>query len=130
MRAVGKLIIAGGPRTGKTTLADSMSSSNVGHTDELIPLGWSKGSVTVVAWIDNPNLDVIEGVTVLRGLRKWLRLNDAGKPCDKLVYLRGPFEELNRGQAAMTRGCWSVFQQIRPYLQDRGVTVEVRDKCD
>lgn len=107
-----------------------MSSSNVGHTDELIPLGWSKASETVIAWIDNPALDVIEGVTVLRGLRKWLRLNVTGKPCDKLIYLRGPFEELNRGQVAMTKGCRSVFRQIRPYLQKRGVVVEVRDKCD
>ena len=129
MKTVDKLIIAGGPRTGKTTLADSVSSSNVGHTDELIPLGWSKARGTVVAWIDDPNLDVIEGVTVLRGLRKWLRHSAVGKPCDKLVYLRGPFEELNPGQVAMTKGCWSVFQQIRPYLQKRGVVVEVRDKC-
>jgi hypothetical protein len=106
-----------------------MSSSSVGHTDELTPLGWSKASETVVAWIDDPNLDVIEGVTTLRALRKWLRKNIAGRPCDKLVYLRGSFEELNRGQVAMTRGCWSVFQQIRPYLQERGVAIEVRDKC-
>lgn len=117
-----KLVIAGGPRTGKTTLANKYR--NVAHTDALIPYGWKRASEIASAQFDDPDIEVQEGVASLRALRKWLRANKTGKPCDKLIYLTHPFEELTPGQKAMTKGCHSVFRQVRPYLESRGVIIE------
>lgn len=117
-----RVAICGGPRTGKTTLAASISDSAM-HTDDLISLGWSEASAETAAWMAAPGPWVIEGVAVARALRKALDMS-AYRPVDRLIVCTRPFVELSRGQAAMAKGCATVLEGILPELMSRGVVVD------
>lgn len=121
-----RVCIIGGPRTGKTTLASTMES--VLHTDDLIgQFDWSGVSEHVATdWIARAGPWVIEGVAVVRALRKWLAANATGKPCERIIVLTQPLVELSKGQAAMAKGHEKVWQEVRPMLEARGVMVESR----
>lgn len=124
-----RILIAGGPRTGKTTFANRIASKlrvAPRHTDDLIGLyQWSAASDEVARWFDDPGPFVIEGVAVARALRKWLAFHHAGKPAD-VVYLGSvPHVALSIGQASMASGCETVWNEIRDEVVYRGV--EVRD---
>lgn len=119
--------IAGGPRTGKTTLATEMalrSGTAVLHTDALIGLGWSEASQAVAARMLTASADlIVEGVAVARALRKALA-QTAGRPCDRLVLLAGRRREAgpaSPGQLAMAKGVDTVLAEILPELAARGV---------
>jgi hypothetical protein len=128
-----RICITGGPRTGKTTLANRIAdeygdhtSTTVGHTDDLIAThDWSAASLKVSRWFDAPGPWIIEGVAVSRALRKW-RKNNPGKapPVDKVIVLCWPWETLTPGQAAMLRGVDTVTEQIMPWLRNNGIVVE------
>lgn len=123
------IAIAGGPRTGKTTLAKSMASDMPGecrHTDHVANMGWSLASMRVSHWFDNPDVSIVEGVAVPRALRKWLKRNPIGKPCDVLIWLSTPFVKLTPGQVTMGKGCVTVLGGILGELQGRGVRFEVK----
>lgn len=116
--------IAGGPRTGKTTLATELalrSGTAVLHTDALIWLGWSQASQAVAAAILTARGDlIVEGVAVARALRKALDQAD-GRPVDRLMVLEGARVTLTDGQAAMAKGCRTVLAGILAELVARGV---------
>jgi hypothetical protein len=118
--------IIGGPRTGKTTLSGTMS--HVLHTDDLIgQFDWSGASKHVATdWFARPGPWVIEGVAVVRALRKWLAANADGVPCERVIVLTTPHVELSKGQASMAKGHEKVWQEVQPLLLARGVTVESR----
>lgn len=117
-----RIVIAGVPRAGKTTLAATMA--NVRHTDDLIgKLDWSAASLEVSRWLDEPPPWVIEGVAVGRALRKWLSFNPVGKPCDVAWWFGAPRVPLEPGQATMAKGCVSVWAEIEPALRARGVEI-------
>jgi hypothetical protein len=119
-----RIAIAGWPRAGKTTLAETFVRRGGGyvvrHTDDLIgQLGWSEASAEVAHWFDEPGPFIIEGVAVLRALRKW-RAAHPGEPppIDRLYYLpRGQFCELARGQESMGKGCDMVLDELREWLE-------------
>jgi dephospho-CoA kinase len=117
-----KRIIGGGPRTGKTTLANGLGG-NVRHADDTIGMGWSESSEEVSRWLDEPGDQTIEGVQAARALRKWLVRNPEGKPCDEVVWLSNPKVGRSSGQETMAKGCEKVFSEIEPELKRRGVTV-------
>jgi energy-coupling factor transporter ATP-binding protein EcfA2 len=118
-----RICIIGGPRTGKTTLAGTME--NVLHTDDLIDkFDWSGVSEFVATdWLARPGPWVIEGVAVVRALRKWLAANADGAPCEKIIVLTEPRVELSKHQAAMAKGHEKVWREVRPLLLARGVVV-------
>lgn len=122
-----RIVIAGGPKTGKTTLgnriASDMPRSEVHHTDAVIDLGWSEASAGVATWFDRPGPWCIEGVAVPRALRKWLAAHAEGKPCDVVIWLEEPHEERTPGQVTMARGCATVFAEIEGELRARGVEI-------
>jgi hypothetical protein len=136
-----RLVIAGGPRTGKTTLAfaiyngarcptEDFTMDGVEHrglrkfhTDDLIDLGWSEASEAASRWLDEPGPWIVEGVAAVRALRKWLDRNPTGKPCDAVLYLEQPLVALTDGQARMRLGCRTVWEQIVGELDRRGVSV-------
>jgi hypothetical protein len=134
-----RICIAGGPRTGKTTLAgrlferhdwlhdvpDCDGCGALHHTDDLAHLGWSEASAAAALWFDAPGPWIVEGVAVPRALRKWLAAHPEGKPCDVVHWLEEPHEPLSRGQAAMAKGCATVWTEIVDELIGRGVRVVV-----
>jgi hypothetical protein len=119
-----RVLITGGPKTGKTTLAmlqGEVSGLQPMHTDDLISLGWSEASAAVIPWISRPGPWIIEGVAVPRALRKWFAANPTGKPADKVIFLGKPWQELSPGQLAMTKGLVTVWKEVVGELVARGV---------
>jgi len=124
-------IIAGGPRTGKSTLAVRASERfkrTVRHADSLVgKLNWSDSSAEVSRWLDDGDEYVIEGVTAPRALRKWLAANPDKKLDATVVYLRDPLHAQTDGQRSMSKAIDSVWSQIKPELLKRGASIIERD---
>lgn len=115
-----RIVIVGGPKTGKSTLAPKLGPL-VKHTDE--KLEWSDASEKVSTWFDQPGPWVIEGVNAARALRKWLANNPKGKPCDELYFLRKVHVGRSDGQITMSKGVDTVMANIESDLVSRGVRV-------
>lgn len=125
-----RTLIAGGPRTGKTTLANELAAGlgiSARHTDDLIwRASWGEDSVQVAKWLEAAGPWVIEGVTVPRALRKWLDAHPEGAPADLVVWLSTPRVALTHGQKAMSKAIATVWSEVTGPLVARGVTLEVR----
>lgn len=122
-----RIVILGGPRTGKTTLADQMfgwhklngQSMTLYHTDDIIHLGWSEASQHVAdEWLTQPGPWIIEGVAVARALRKWREAHPGERPpVDRVIRLTEPHVELNKGQSTMAKGEASVWWEIEAWIE-------------
>jgi adenylate kinase family enzyme len=136
------ILIAGGPRSGKTTFALTLAREMrlpVRHTDDLIgKLEWSASSEEVSRWLDGDDA-IIEGVAVGRAVAKWLARNPSGtaavsgmaqsiqpvrRPCDRFYWAGTPRVALSAGQVSMFAGCRAKLTEIMPELKRRGVAVE------
>lgn len=128
-----RILITGGPKTGKTTLALSMALKSRGggrvrSTDSLIAtMDWSAASAEVSTWLDDPGPWIIEGVAVPRALRKWLASHPdpANKPADQIIVMATARRPLSPGQVAMGKGVDTVWREVEPQLVARGVLVEL-----
>ncbi len=122
-----RVLIAGGPRTGKTTLAEALAAvtgAPVRSTDDLISShDWSGASLAVSEWMDEPGPMIIEGVATLRALRKWLARNFNGHPGFALALLDRPMVSLSKGQETMTKGVWTVWADIEDECDRRGMII-------
>lgn len=125
-----RLIIAGGPGVGKTTLTAKLTRDGlvVHSSDEIRDLGWSESSLKASLWFDAPGPWLCEGVAMPRAIRKWLARNPDSKPSDAILWLAHPVEERSRGQHVMALGCATVWAEIRPELVKRGVTLLEADE--
>lgn len=118
-----RVVIAGGPKTGKTTLA---AAPDARHTDDLIgTLDWSAASAEVARWFSEPGPWTIEGVACIRALRKALDTSPA-KPCDRVILLTRPHVMRTTGQEAMWKADAARWREIEPELRRRGVIIDVR----
>src|SRR5512143_292043 len=121
-----RIVIVGGPRTGKTTLAGTFSLPVI-HTDDFAGLGnFSAQSQKAAALLELPGPWVLEGVTTVRALRKWFRLHPEGVPCDAIYGCWAPKEPLSAGQQALARGCATVWAAVEEELDARGFPVMAR----
>lgn len=117
-----RVIIVGGPKTGKTTLAGEISANMALHTDDLIGTHtWEDVPDAVIEWMHRPGPWVIEGVQTARALRRWLNLasmhpRPAMPPCDQIIVKTTPFVELTKGQASMMKGVMTVWKEVEPLL--------------
>lgn len=134
------ILIAGGPRTGKTSLANRLGQEMglpVRHTDDLIGrFDWSGVSEEVARWMDAEGPWIIEGVAVPRALRKWLFVNQeclgpgtGAKPADRIYWLDQPLVALSGGQSSMAKGCFTVWSEIFPTLYTRQVEILSADNA-
>jgi hypothetical protein len=100
-----RVAIVGGPRSGKTTLAASVTDRPVFGTDDLMALPWEDVPRAVIEKAETLGSRwVIEGVQVARSLRKGL--------CpDAVLVLRGSHGGLTPGQSAMSKGIDSVLRE-------------------
>ncbi len=102
--AVPRLAVAGGPRTGKTTLAAKLAARAQIHTDDLMALPWADVPPAVIAECDRHGALVVEGVQVARALRKGLQV-------DAVIWMGRPHVALSEGQERMAKGVQTVFQE-------------------
>lgn len=127
MNAGARIVIAGAPRTGKTTLAARLAAEHglaLRSTDILIgKFDWSDASAEAAKWMDEPGGFVWEGVAIPRALRKWLAAHPEGLPADRFVWLSVPREQQTKGQAACGKGCATVWTEILPELRRRGAQI-------
>jgi hypothetical protein len=127
-----KTLIIGGPCCGKSTFASSLGAP-VYCTDPrslvkvpkegvtYLPEGldWSSGSEYVLKnWLSMEGPYCIEGVGVVRALRKWKDSNtkDAPLPFDKIIYFRNQHPSVTRlpGQDAMEKAIATIWREIFP----------------
>lgn len=121
-----RIIIAGGPRSGKTTLSETYKDVIVHHTDDLIEMfEWSEASDRVAELIAAPGPWVIEGTIAVRGLRKFIVKYPNVKPCEKVIFRAESYVELTSQQKNMANGCWTIFTGIAKQLGDLGVEIQV-----
>lgn len=123
-----RICVTGTPKGGKSTAAEPLAADlgvTARHTDELIDSHkWGEDSIEVASWFDAPGPWVIEGVTVARALRKWFAAHPGdAKPCDVVVLLEHPVQQLTKGQETMRKGIATVWAEVRPQLEARGVEI-------
>ncbi len=119
-----RVIIAGGPRVGKTTLAaKACNDHRVRSTDELIHLGWSGASEAASKWFNAGGRWIVEGVATPRAMRKWFEQNARGTPCDLAVWLQEEKETTSLQQKKMAHECSMVWAEILPELMARNVVI-------
>lgn len=133
---MGKILIIGGPKTGKSTLGRRLSgelsvplkcSDFTNRGGDIEPLKfatkdeqWSYASEKVAEWLDDPSDMVIEGIAVVRGIRKWLKQHPKDPlPFEKIIYLTVSQQELGKGQHALCRSVNTIFGEILPAIKDR-----------
>jgi adenylate kinase family enzyme len=125
-----RVVITGGPRVGKSTLAFNMMQEkqcSLYGTDSLVRShDWSAASEEASFWFDRPGPWIIEGVAVPRALRKWLERHrkDSSPPCEVLMFGQSPKVQLLPGQISMAKGVVTVLGEIRAELRRRGVRFE------
>ncbi len=118
-------VIVGGPKTGKSRLADSLGKT-VRHTDDLIgELDWSELSEHVSHWFDEPGEWVIEGVATVRAIRKWLAREPGPFPAEIMLLTEAAVPRTPR-QEAMAKGVETVWNQIKAELVERDTTILVK----
>ena len=123
-----KICIAGGPQVGKTTLgerlAEEVDAAFYSTDATLLGYEWAEQSDFVVSWMMTFRPPwVIEGVPVIRALRKWLKNHPEGKPCDTLYWRFAARTERSRGQESLAKGCQKIYDEIAPELTKRGVSL-------
>lgn len=150
-----RIVIVGGPRRGKSTLAlafrksgiptfcgDPMSKvkepePDVCYLPEDIPFSGDDGAAAWIAghWFTMPGPWVCEGHVMARALRRWhATMAPHGheypvpRPCDRIIVLMGPAVcEATNGQDAMHLGVMTVWGKIRHLFESvPGLVVEYR----
>lgn len=121
-----RILVAGRPRCGKTLAALSLSRQHkapLRSTDDLIKGSeWSEASEKASLWLDEPGPWVIEGVAVVRALRKWLARHPPpgdGLPFDEMHWYRKLKCASTKGQNVLGKACETVWREIRPEVVRR-----------
>jgi hypothetical protein len=125
--APGGVVIVGGPKSGKSTIASVAAERfkiRARYGDNLIgQMGWSAMSDTVAEWFDAPGKWIVEGVVTVRAIRKWLSFHPDETPPFTIIVLSGSIQKRSPGQSAMAAGVTTIWNEIQPELEARGATV-------
>lgn len=126
---VKRVLIAGGPRVGKTELAkkyaEAYGITNIRCTDDVIhKYGWSRASLEVATWFYDVGPWIIEGTVVVRALRRWLLHTSMNDRCaDEIVYLHSPVVQVTKDQHRMLIGCNTIWSEIVGEVRARGFQI-------
>jgi hypothetical protein len=97
----------GGPKTGKTTLANRVDDRLVFHTDDYRHLPWSDVPHAIIRDLAGKDTFILEGVQVPRTLRKGLSV-------DAIVYMTRPkVRDRRPRQSSMDKAVRTVFDEWR-----------------
>lgn len=139
-----RIVILGGPKTGKTTLAGELWRKAVTawvaergpivdlegpalmHTDDVMHLGWSEASETASKWFDTSAPWIIEGVAAVRALRKWRDAHPGERPpVDRVIALWEPHVELTPRQGGMMEADLKRWREdVCPWLRRARVRID------
>lgn len=136
-----RIVVIGGPRTGKTTYATKLAkelgvhlASTGKRTEAECGLVSTDNWMKKASWNDLPDhvirdlqareSFVLEGTQAARVLRRWLRDTPDQPKLDKVLVFNRPWVKRNGGQEAMAKGVKTVLRELLPLLQRAGVTVE------
>ena len=131
-----RIVILGGPRHGKSTLAKEYRDNGkiptlCGDPGSLVKepesgvtylpdnLSWSECSSYIASkWLSSPGPWVCEGVSMARALRKLITMVEAGESEVNLddiqvIVLSAPKIQLSEGQAAMAKGVQTIWEGIK-----------------
>lgn len=100
-----RIAIVGGPKTGKTTLAKTVTDRPVYHNDDGKHIPWEDQPEYWKGQVAGQDSFVLEGVQAARALRKGLQV-------DAVIELDKPWVELNKGQASMHKGHKKIFGDV------------------
>lgn len=125
-----KICIAGGPHTGKTTLAQALGhelgapwARSTHHTDDFKYQPWEEQALSVADVIESDESRIIEGVSVARGLRALLRRDPRHNWCDVLYIMERYKSPVTPAHISMTKGVITVLETVGKMLQRQGTTV-------
>lgn len=117
----GRVIVTGGPKTGKTTL---VGDSPAVHGDDYAHLGWSECSAAIAGVLVAQPEWVAEGVQLPRALKKVLEVWPNRKPCDRVYVLSHPHQPLTADHTRMTTSLHNLLDSLTPRLLRLGVEIE------
>lgn len=117
-----RIIIAGGPKTGKTALSGVLSTrygiTDVRHTDSLREgRTWEAIVDQVSHWYDDEGPWIIEGVVTPHALVQWFTRNNFEKPADVVLFLEKGMEHRTPKQLSLAKGCMTVWKHVLPHLR-------------
>lgn len=121
-----KIIIAGGPRTSKSTFAKELNKKlniPIVSTDDYIACGWSEAPHEIIDAIKDLPSYILEGVNAGRTIRKMVEKN-IELDFDRVYYLEEPVIEYDKkGQMSLAKGCKTVWLDVIPSLDSAGIEV-------
>lgn len=101
-----RIAIVGGPQTGKTTLAKTVTDRPVHHNDNGKHIPWEDQPEYWKNQVFGQDAFVLEGVQAARALRKGLQV-------DAVIELDKPHVPLKPGQLAMSKGHVKIFGDVK-----------------
>jgi hypothetical protein len=121
-----RIAIAGGPRTGKTTLTNAVKTHHVVHTDDYMHLAWLDAPEAINDECRFHRRFVVEGVQVARCLRGGKESNRAPLEVDAVLWLDDSVAPMTTNQASMAKGIKTTFADWRS--RNHGVIVVYPDQ--
>lgn len=120
-----RIVIAGGPRTGKSTLFRSLAldfAVAIG-TDDFMDRPWDAVPDAIVDVLEKHDEFLLEGVNAARVLRRWIRDRQTFPGIDVCYYLTSPMVPQTKAQASMTKAIATVWKDVLPRLVADGTTI-------
>lgn len=136
-----RIVVIGGPRTGKTTYATKLAKQLGVHlgstgkrteqeeglvsTDNYMKrANWKTLPDVVIKDLKDRDSWVLEGTQAARVLRRWLKESPAEVKVDKVLVFNRAWVPRNPGQEAMAKGVRTVLRDLQPLLTKAGIEVE------
>jgi hypothetical protein len=122
-----KIVIGGGCRCGKSTLAEALGREHglpVYRADDLMHMGWSEASDAFADVIAYGRDGIYEGVAAVRAMRKLIK-RMGSRPCTRYLHLTRAWTPLTPRQAGLNTAVETVWRDVAPKLRARGVIVRV-----